>query len=155
MSDDYIKRFYSKLVVRSASLIRNNYTKTQSIATWKKEVAKHWNDFEIESFEYGEDAAHPMVGDEYVVRIVIDRKSLKSMLGVEIVYTRENPEDYTTEFVSATPFRLKKVDGTKLHFELRKKTNGYGHLRVGFRVYPVNEQLPHRMDFAYIRWVQP
>lgn len=155
MLDDYIERFYRKLAARSALLMQNDYAEARNIAAWKKEVAEHWDDFEIKSFEYGEDAAHPAVGDEYIVRIVIDRKSLKSMLGVEIVYTRENPEDHTIEFVSATPFQLKKVDGTKLYFELKKKTKVYGHLRVGFRVYPVNEQLPHRMDFAYIRWIQP
>ena len=150
MLDDYIERFYRKLAARSALLMQNDYAEARNIAAWKKEVAEHWDDFEIKSFEYGEDAAHPAVGDEYIVRIVIDRKNLKSMLGVEIVYTRENPEDHTIEFVSATPFQLKKVDGTKLYFELKKKTKVYGHLRVCFRVYLVNEQLPHRIcvDFG-------
>ena len=118
-------------------------------------MADHWNEFEVESFDYQDDAAHPTVGEEYDIRIVIDRKGLKSMLGVEIVYTKENPENHQTELVTVAPFTLKKEVGSKLYFELHKKAAVYGHMRVGFRVYPVNPKLPHRMDFAYVRWIQP
>ena len=155
MLDDYIARFYTKLATRSAELEASDYAGAREIAAWKREVAEHWNDFEVESFDYQDDAVHPTVGEEYDIRIVIDRKSLKSMLGVEIVYTKENPENHQTELVSVVPFTLKKEVGSKLYFELRKKASVYGHMRVGFRVYPVNPKLPHRMDFAYVRWIQP
>lgn len=155
MLDDYIARFYTKLATRSAALEASDYAEAREIAAWKREVAEHWNDFEVESFDYQDDAVHPTVGEEYDIRIVIDRKSLKSMLGVEIVYTKENPENHQTELVSVVPFTLKKEVGSKLYFELRKKASVYGHMRAGFRVYPVNPKLPHRMDFAYVRWIQP
>ena len=155
MLDDYIARFYTKLATRSAALEASDYAEAREIAAWKREVAEHWNDFEVESFDYQDEAVHPTVGEEYDIRIVIDRKSLKSMLGVEIVYTKENPENHQTELVSVVPFTLKKEVGSKLYFELRKKASVYGHMRAGFRVYPVNPKLPHRMDFAYVRWIQP
>lgn len=155
MLDDYIARFYTKLATRSAALEASDYAEAREIAAWKREVAEHWNDFDVESFDYQDDAVHPTVGEEYDIRIVIDRKSLKSMLGVEIVYTKENPENHQTELVSVVPFTLKKEVGSKLYFELRKKASVYGHMRAGFRVYPVNPKLPHRMDFAYVRWIQP
>ena len=155
MLDDYIARFYTKLATRSAELEASDYAEAREIAAWKREVAEHWNDFEVESFDYQDEAVHPTVGEEYDIRIVIDRKSLKSMLGVEIVYTKENPENHQTELVSVVPFTLKKEVGSKLYFELRKKASVYGHMRAGFRVYPVNPKLPHRMDFAYVRWIQP
>ena len=155
MLDDYVARFYSKLAVRAARLEKSDFAEAREIAAWKREVADHWNEFEVESFDYQDDAAHPTVGEEYDIRIVIDRKGLKSMLGVEIVYTKENPENHQTELVTVAPFTLKKEVGSKLYFELHKKAAVYGHMRVGFRVYPVNPKLPHRMDFAYVRWIQP
>ena len=155
MLDDYVARFYTKLAVRAARLEKSDFAEAREIAAWKREVADHWNEFEVESFDYQDDAAHPTVGEEYDIRIVIDRKGLKSMLGVEIVYTKENPENHQTELVTVAPFTLKKEVGSKLYFELRKKAAVYGHMRVGFRVYPVNPKLPHRMDFAYVRWIQP
>jgi len=155
MLDDYVARFYTKLAVRAARLEKSDFAEAREIAAWKQEVAEHWHEFEVESFDYQDEAAHPTVGEEYDIRIVIDRKGLKSMLGVEIVYTKENPENHQTELVTVAPFTLKKEVGSKLYFELRKKAAVYGHMRVGFRVYPVNPKLPHRMDFAYVRWIQP
>ncbi len=155
MLDDYVARFYSPLAVRAARLEQSDFAEAREIAAWKREVAEHWHEFEVESFDYQDEAAHPTVGEEYDIRIVIDRKGLKSMLGVEIVYTKENPENHQTELVTVAPFMLKKEVGSKLYFELRKKAAVYGHMRVGFRVYPVNPKLPHRMDFAYVRWIQP
>ena len=155
MLDDYVARFYSPLAVRAARLEQSDFAEAREIAAWKQEVADHWHEFEVESFDYQDEATHPTVGEEYDIRIVIDRKGLKSMLGVEIVYTKENPENHQTELVTVAPFMLKKEVGSKLYFELRKKAAVYGHMRVGFRVYPVNPKLPHRMDFAYVRWIQP
>lgn len=155
MLDDYVARFYSPLAARAARLEQSDFAEAREIAAWKQEVAEHWHEFEVESFDYQDEAAHPTVGEEYDIRIVIDRKGLKSMLGVEIVYTKENPENHQTELVTVAPFMLKKEVGSKLYFELRKKAAVYGHMRVGFRVYPVNPKLPHRMDFAYVRWIQP
>jgi len=155
MLDDYVARFYSPLAARAARLEQSDFAEAREIAAWKQEVAEHWHEFEVESFDYQDEAAHPTVGEEYDIRIVIDRKGLKSMLGVEIVYTKENPENHQTELVTVAPFMLKKEVGSKLYFELHKKAAVYGHMRVGFRVYPVNPKLPHRMDFAYVRWIQP
>jgi starch phosphorylase len=152
MLDDYIDRFYTKLASRFDTLSRNHFAEAKSIAQWKQEVAAHWGSFVVESFHY-DDTMRSVVGDDNVIKIVIDRKQLKCMLGIEMIYTKENPDKHKLEFVSATPFQLVKEEGAKLYFELRKKTAEFGHMKNGFRVYPINERLPHRMDFAYVRWI--
>ncbi|MDR1407903.1 MAG: alpha-glucan family phosphorylase [Tannerella sp.] len=151
MLDDYINRFYSKLAARVKMLSGDDFAEARNLAHWKREVAAHWDSFAVESFEY-DDLMHAVVGEDYIIRVTIDRRQLKCMLGVELVYTREDPDRHKLEFVSATPFKLIREEGAKLHFELKKKTSGFGHLKVGFRVYPVHEKLPHRMDFACVRW---
>jgi starch phosphorylase len=153
MLDDYIARFYRKLATRSASLAANDYAEAREIVEWKKEVAEHWDSFEIDLFWFDNTTTHPVVNEDFTVKVVIDRKKLKCMLGVEIVYTRENPDTHKIEFISAIPFKLTKEEDTKLWFELKEKTSEFGHLKIGFRVYPVNEKLPHRMDFNYVRWI--
>ncbi|MDR0757840.1 MAG: alpha-glucan family phosphorylase [Tannerella sp.] len=152
MLDDYINGFYSKLANRVKTLSDNNFAEAVSIARWKREVAACWDSFTVELLQY-DDAVHPVVGEDNTVKVVIDRGQLKCMMGVEMVYTRENPDRHELEFVSATPFRLIREEGSKLYFELKNKTAEFGRLKVGFRVYPVNEKLPHRMDFAYVRWI--
>ncbi|MDR1600932.1 MAG: alpha-glucan family phosphorylase [Tannerella sp.] len=152
MLDDYISGFYSKLAHRVKTLSDNSFAEARSIARWKKDVATNWHTFTVESFQYDADA-HPVVGNDNIVKVVIDRRQLKCMLGVEMVYAKEDPDRHELEFVSTVPFRLIREEGAKLHFELKNKTSEFGHLKVGFRVYPVNEKLPHRMDFAYLRWI--
>jgi starch phosphorylase len=154
MMDDYFSRFYNRLAARSAMLTANNYAEAKNMANWKKEVAAHWDSFQIESFSYGAKAFQPTIGEEYVIEIVIHRKDLRSMVGVDIVFTRDNPETHVTEFVQAEPFRLVKEEGARLYFELKRTAQEIGQLKTGFRVYPYNENLPHRMDFAYVRWIQ-
>jgi starch phosphorylase len=155
MLDDYIERFYNKLAIRSTALVKNNYAQAKEIVEWKKDVAAHWDTFVVESFHYDDSTGHMVVGEDCVFNVTIDRKNLKSKLGIELVCTKENPENHSMEFISATPFSLVKEEGSLLHFELKMRTSEFGHLKVGFRVYPIHEQLPHRMDFPYMRWIQP
>ena len=155
MIDDYFGRFYNKLAARSAMLTDNNFAEARNIADWKKEVAAHWDSFEIESFNYNTQSSYQhVVGEDYLIEITINRKDLRSMLGIDLVFACENPENNKLEFVSSEAFGLIKEEGAKLYFELKRTTTEMGHLKVGVRVYPFNEKLPHRMDFAYVRWLE-
>lgn len=155
MMDDYFKRFYNKLATRSEMLLRDNFAEARNIANWKKEVAAHWDSFQIESVSYDPKAFQPVVGDEYTIEIVINRKDLKSMLGIDMVFTNDNSDNNQIKFTHSEPFKLVKEEGSKLYFELKGTTMEFGHFKAGFRVYPYNDKLPHRMDFAYVRWIQP
>jgi len=156
MMDDYFDRFYCKLATRSAMLSDNQFDEAKKMAGWKKEVASHWDAFQVESFNYYTTSTYQhVVGDDYLIEIVINRKDLRSMMGIDLVVARENTENHKLEFVSTRPFQLKKEEGAKLYFELKNTTTEIGHLKVGVRAYPYNEKLPHRMDFAYVRWLEP
>jgi starch phosphorylase len=155
MIDDYFNRFYHKLATRTAILTNDHSTEAKKIADWKKEVAAHWDSFRIESFNYFSKSPYqPVVGDEYAIEFVIDRKDLRSMLGVDLVLVHENPEKHKLTFVSSHPFAIRKEEGSRLYFELKRVTTEIGHLKAGIRIYPYNEKLPHRMDFAYVRWIE-
>ena len=156
MLDDYIDRFYNKLATRSAHLHENGFAEAKAIAAWKEEVAEHWDSFQVESFTCSQDLAidGPVVGKEYKFDLVIDRHELKGMLGVEMVVTKENPDNHQLELLATKQFKLIKEEGSKLFFELKTTPSEAGLHKMGFRVYPVNKELPHRMDFAFVRWIQ-
>lgn len=156
MLDDYIDRFYNKLATRSAVLTENNFAKAKSIAAWKEEVASHWDSFQVESFTADDNFVvnGPVVGTEAKFNLVIDRHELQGMLGVEMVVTKEDMEKHIPVIVLKEEFKLMKEEGSKLFFELKVTPTEAGTQRIGFRVFPKNAELPHRMDFAYIRWIQ-
>jgi len=155
MLDDYVSRFYSKLATRSARLKENSFAKAKEVAAWKEEVAEHWDSFQVESFTMSDDfsAMTPVVGRDYSAKIVIDRKELKGMLGIDMVVVKDNPETHKQDLTAICPFELKKEEGSKLYFELTTAVVEPGIHKIGYRVYPVNAELPHRMDFAYVRWI--
>ena len=126
------------------------------LSTWKEEVAEHWDSFQVESFTCSQDLAidGPVVGKEYNFNLVIDRHELKGMLGAEMVVTKENPDNHQLELLATEQFKLIKEEGSKLFFELKTASSKAGLHKMGFRVYPVNKELPHRMDFAFVRWIQ-
>jgi starch phosphorylase len=155
MLDDYIGRIYNKLATRSAHLKENNFAKAKEIAAWKEEVAEHWDSFEVESFLTEKEWAHnlPLVGKIYAYQLVINRHELRGMLGVDMVISWDNPESGNLELKAVHPFEMKKEEGSRLFFELKVASAEAGIHKVGFRVYPLNPELPHRMDFAYVRWI--
>lgn len=156
MLDDYINRFYKKLATRSAVLTKDNYAKAKEIAAWKEEVAAHWDCFEVTSFTCDADFAAngPVVGKESTFNLVIDRHELVGMLGAEAIITKEDPEKHQTVIVEKAEFELKKEEGTHMYFELKITPTEAGNHKLGFRIFPKNPNLPHRMDFAFIRWIQ-
>jgi starch phosphorylase len=46
-----------------------------------------------------------------------------------------------------------KAEGSILTFAKELTLDYAGHLKFGFRMFPKNDLLPHRMDFAYLRWL--
>lgn len=156
MLDDYEDRFYHKLATRSAHISANNYEIAKQLAAWKEEVAQHWDSFQVESFTCDQDLTvnGPVVGKEYNFNLVIDRHELQGMLGAEMVVMKEDLEKHTLSPINTAQFELMKEEGSKLFFKLTTTPSEAGNHKIGFRVYPVNKELPHRMDFAYVRWIQ-
>lgn len=156
MLNDYEDRFYHKLATRSAHLKENNFEVAKQIAAWKEEVAQHWDCFQVESFTCDQDLTvnGPVVGKDYTFNLVIDRHELQGMLGAELVVTQEDPDKHTMKLINTAQFELMKEEGSKLYFKLTTTPSEAGNHKMGFRVYPVNKELPHRMNFAYVRWIQ-
>ena len=156
MLDDYIERFYNKLATRSAVLVKDNFAKAKEIAAWKEEVASHWDTCEVCSFTCDLDFAAngPVVGKEATFNVVVDRHELKGMVGIEAIITKEDPEKHEPKIIGKYDFKLVKEEGTKMFFELKATPVEAGSQKIGFRMYPKNSDLPHRMDFAFVRWLQ-
>ncbi|MDR1720725.1 MAG: alpha-glucan family phosphorylase [Dysgonamonadaceae bacterium] len=156
MIDDYIHRFYSKLVARYKYLSANKFAKAKEIAAWKEEVATHWDEIEVVSVVYDEMLVNKglEVGDELRIEIVLDKKGLAGDIGVEFVsYKQDSVSNSIPENVRAVPLLLEKREGSKMYFGIALKASETGKSKFGFRIYPDNKDLPHRMDFAYVKWI--
>ncbi len=155
MMDDYFARFYNKLAKRSALLHENNYEKAREIVQWKEDTAAKWDRFEVVKLEFNPNQKmdYNASNREVYGSVVIDRKDMLCDLSVECVVVDLVPPDQQPVFVESYQFDLVKTEGSLLYFETRKALNDPGNHQYGLRVYPLNPDLPHRMDFAYMRWI--
>jgi len=154
MIDDYIQKFYTKLAMRSGVLKENNYQKAKEIAAWKEKIAAGWDAITAESVEIPEKLIHkPEVAENYTLKVVLDTKDLNDKgIGVELVvtYTDDNNK---TMLADVEELQLVKTEGSKLIYGLEYKLNRAGTFKYAFRMFPKNEDLPHRQDFCFVRWI--
>ena|ERR1035437_967736 len=154
VSGDYVAKFYTKLSTRSALLKANDFAKAKEIATWKEKVAKGWDNIEVVSVDVPEKMIHnPQVGEVYDINIIIDTKAINDKgLGIELVATNIDKNNVDSLY-SVEELKIMKTEGTKLYFNLEKRLNMAGTFKYGFRMFPKNEDLPHRQDFCFVRWI--
>ncbi len=154
MIDDYIDRFYSKLANRAQSLSSNGFAKAKEIAAWKEDVAANWDQIEVLSVSHDENllAKGMEVGEDFHIQVMLDKKAMKGDLGIEVV-SIGNDAITNKERIRVVPMNLVKQEGSRLFFEADVKASETGHFRFNDRIYPNNKDLPHRMDFAFVKWI--
>ena len=150
MIDDYIERFYDPEAKRTSRLMANGFALAKEIVEWKNKVASEWDGVKVLDMRHS-DFVNTVTGDNYRVEIVVDTNGIGRDLHIEQVLFRS--EDGQEAFVGKTPLTIVKEEGNIVTYELNSKVKDAGMFRVGYRMYPWNENLPHRQDFAFTRWV--
>ncbi len=152
--DDYYSKFYNKLRDRSNLLRKDGCQLAKEIAAWKESVAERWDQIRVVSADKPEALIQglPMAGQKYNIRIVIDEAGLEDAIGLELV-TLSTDKDGVDHIYSVEPFKVTGHQGNEYTFELQHMLNNAGSFKVGYRMFPKNDLLPHRQDFCYVRWL--
>ena len=153
MLDDYIEKFYLKLASRSGMLREGNFAKARELAAWKATMAEGWEQIEIQQVEIPDTLLHhPQVGEDYTLNVVVDVKDAAYKgVGVELVVTKLDASNKDSLY-DVEELKLVKTDGTRLYFSMAYNMNRAGTFKYAFRMFPKNEDLPHRQDFCFVRW---
>lgn len=150
--DDYIERFYKPEAKRAAKLEAHDFAKAREIVAWKEEVASKWNDVQILAVDYNDAMSNALsTGSDLEISCKLDTKGLGDSIGVELVYYREHDGEST--FAGTEDLKVKEREGNVYTYALKMKIKEAGMFRYALRMYPKNSDLPHRMDFAYVRWI--
>ena len=81
----------------------------------------------------------------------IDANGLADDLALELVIDKF--QDNEEKRVGSIPFKLVSKEGNIITFQLQNKLRDPGVYRYSYRLYPTNPLLPHRQDFAFVRWI--
>jgi alpha-glucan phosphorylase len=151
--DDYYSKFYNKEAARFKELSANDNAKAKEIAAWKESVAERWDSIQVVSAEKSEELHNGEIesGKDYKITMVVDEKGLKDAIGIELV-TISTDKDNKDHIYSVEPMEVVKVEGDLYTFELMHSLNNAGNFKVAYRMFPKNDDLPHRQDFCYVKW---
>ena len=151
--DDYYDKFYTKEAKRFKMLSANNNQIAREIALWKETVAERWDAIHVVSKENNMPATGPETGEEYKFTFVVDEQGLDNAIGLEFVALGKNEkgEDCIKEI---HPFKVVKREGNLYTFECTTTQGDAGLYKCAVRMYPKNDLLPHRQDFAYVKWFE-
>ena len=154
MMDDYFDRFYNKLAVRHHYLEADNFKRARDIVAWKEKIAAGWDKIEVLEVNMPEGMSrNPQVGDKYDLSVAIDTHELGDKgIGVELVAVRTSTHN-NDKLYEVRELKLERTEGSRMYFHLQYQLNYAGGLRFAFRMFPKHPDLPHRMDFALVRWL--
>ncbi len=151
MIDDYITRFYEPEASRFGRLTANGFALAKEIVNWKQKIAAAWDGIKVFDIRHSGEISNSVTGQPVSVEAIVDTNGIGRDLHLELVIHRvENGQEH---FVETQPFNITKEEGNVITYELNTTTKDPGVFRFGYRLYPYNDNLPHRQDFAYTRWI--
>ncbi len=150
--DDYISRFYEPEARRCHALAAHNFKEAREIVEWKENFASRWNGIQVLGSEFTESNAQgaACTGDRFDVCCTVNTNGLGDSLGVELVMYKD--KDGVSTYSGRKDLVITGHEGDIYHYELKDQMKEAGVFRYSLRMYPKNDKLPHRQDFAYVRW---
>ena len=153
--DDYYYKFYEPLAKRSAMLAAEDAKKAKEIAQWKENVAQHWDMLRVihrddEFLVRGGD-----IGSKATLRYTVSHPGVQpDDIQLELVLTYVRPLADEHQVAAVVPFEHIHTDGHETVYEAIIWPHVSGNYRGAVRIVPRHRDLPHRQDFAYVKWIE-
>ena len=149
--DDYYDKFYEGQAKRAHKLEAHDNKLAKEIALWKESVAERWDSIYVVS-KNEEELQDIATGHKVKVTYTIDEQGLNDAIGLELVFLKNAPVD-DVNIHNVIPFKLVKTEGNHYTFEASFEASEAGAYKCDVRMFPKNSLLPHRQDFAYVKWI--
>ena len=155
MLDDYFDRFYTRLHRRGRQLRADHFKKATELAAWKVHMLESWPEIELVDIDaFDTDNFSLPMGQAFHARIKLYLNGVDpEQVGLETVFFRRGLEEEELELMFAQPFELRESSEGMATYECQVDPGMAGVYEYGFRLYPKHPLLPHRQDFALVRWL--
>jgi glycogen phosphorylase len=154
MIRDYQERFYRPQYQQTKKIRESDYKLAKELAAWKFWVSSIWDDIEVVDIQIAHGITNPMkIGQDYPARVTIDLKGLSSLeVGLELVITL-NGNNQPPKLVEKMEFDVESCVDSLAVYVLNVNIEKSGTYSYGLRLFPRNENLEHRQDFRYVKWL--
>ncbi|MBQ8580458.1 MAG: alpha-glucan family phosphorylase [Alistipes sp.] len=151
---DYEERFYNKLAERKREIVANSYQLAREIAAWKRKVSAAWDAVRVVNTERVRiDQEAVFVGEKYHFEVTLDVNTLQPEdIGVEMVVAQQIVGRESVDVKRTIELQRTKVEGQLVTYAFDFTPDEAGTFDYALRIFPQNKHLPHRMDFALVKW---
>lgn len=157
MLDDYYERLYNKLALRSELLEHQGYQQARDIVAWKQQVAATWNTITVQEATFEGVMREPKYDGQHsdpTFRVTIDAGLIDADIVAELIVTKRDERTGEVHYVGKDLFHeVMPRLGTIRTYELMVPSAQPGKYQIAVRLRPYLPELPHLMDFAYVRWI--
>ncbi|MBO4917956.1 MAG: alpha-glucan family phosphorylase [Bacteroidales bacterium] len=153
MLTDYMDQYYLPQSKRAETLLADDYKVAREIAAWKKHISRQWQNLEVVSVTQPE-ASYTLSGSSLMnIEVVLNLGDiLPEEIGVEVLFVTSDRKG-RLHIQEKCEFSLVECNDGVAKFQASILPERTGMYQVATRIYPKNALLPHRQDFALVRWL--
>jgi len=154
MLDDYQHKFYNKLIDRSRMIKKDDFHLAREMEAWKAKMRAGWQHLEVRRIAVPDPARRTLgLGDDFVAEIELKLNGIKAEdLGIDILFGQKEMDTVKKIMHKEEMKMVESAPGTA-KFTCKIAMEKIGVYHYAFRLYPKNNQLPHRQDFNLIKWL--
>lgn len=150
---DYENQYYIPMSARYHKIIADNFARATEIAEWKKHITREWDNIELIGLELPNRSKQIIaLGKAYPGEVKLEIGELNMHeVGVELVVAElSNDKLVIREKHDFIP--VSQENGMAI-YHIDVTADAPGLLNLAIRIYPKSELLPHRQDFALVKWL--
>ena len=153
MLTDYCNQYYLPQSKAVGELIADDFKAAREIAGWKKYVERQWANVDVVSYTRP-DASYNLGPDAHMqAEVVLNIGGLQPEdIGVEMLFCTTDRKG-RLHIQDKTEFELVEFGDSVAKYSTSILPERTGMYQVATRIYAKNPQLPHRQDFALVRWL--
>lgn len=154
MMGDYEEKFYKPLQKRHADMVAGNFSQAREMAYWKRRMEREWDSLEVISYSHPNDSKDILVlggENESRVRLYLGALSTDD-IRVEMVITAQD-KDGKIVIDEIVPYRLEDNSNGEASYVCKLVPQTAGSYYIASRIYAYNSKMPHRQDFALVKWL--
>ena len=153
MLNDYQERFYTKLHERNLKLRADDFKLTHEIVAWKKTGQRALGQGTCSQRQAGRyRKGSILMGHSYNVEVTVDIDGLSPEdIGVEMILSDQITEG-NVHVIAKVELKYIRKENSIAYFSGKTTPEATGSFDMAIRVFPKNSNLPHRMDFALVKW---
>ena len=152
--DDYYGKYYNDLIERTHWICDNRYQKAFDINAWKRKIESNWESIEVETIKVPDPNLRPLTyGDMFIAEIKLKTPGLAAGdVGIELLFGDKQNDKILTILRNEEMKLVDSGEGWATYY-ISIPIYQAGVFNYTFRIFPVNDMLPHRQDMPLVKWI--